>query len=72
MTNWFEIYPGQNETKIKFGDYPTKREIIEKLQNTGMISLDADINSYDIDADCSFIGIYNAKSGELIYKYEIE
>lgn len=72
MANWFEIYPEENGAELEFSDYPTKREIFEKLQNTGILSLDADISSYEVDSDCSFINVYNTNIGDLVYKFEIK
>lgn len=74
VANWCEVYPAneQNPAKVKFGDYPSGKEIIEKLQDVGMISMFEDISNYEVDADCSFIAVYGAKSGELLYRFEIE
>lgn len=72
MAVWFEIYPEENGAGFEFNDFPGKREIFEKLQNSGILSLDADINNYEVDSDCSFINVYNTKFGELVYKLEIK
>lgn len=70
MAVWFEVYPGRNGKVLEFGDFPTKNEVFEKLQSVGVISKVEDTDEYDIDMDCSFIGVYN--NGELFCRYEIE
>lgn len=70
---WYEIYPVENKkNKVELNDYPSNREVFEKLQRIGILHRNADIDNYEFDNDCSFINMYDNKTGELLYKFEIE
>lgn len=69
-SKWYEIYPAQ-EKRVELNDFPTKQEIFKKMQENGIVSKDNDIDNFEFDNDCSFIGVYD-NNGELLYKFEIQ